>query len=176
MFVPRFFLFLTPLVFTGISVLLPKITDNYSSSKYSPYQLIQIFVIYITIYICFGVTATLLGRNNYRLDHWNDAAQTSICSQKICGFVLNDPFVDYMASIQYNAIANFLLRANGKTEIGWVAIKPQELKNWLSNNRDTNFVYVNSTRPVLNLKELTNTFNLNCTTVVTQPTTVVCQR
>ncbi|MEY3786448.1 MAG: hypothetical protein RLZ75_653 [Pseudomonadota bacterium] len=183
MFVPRHFLFLTPLVFTGISVLLPKIADNYSSSKYSPYQLMQILVIYITIYICFGVVTTLQKGNNYRLVmNWNDAAKTSICSQKTCGFVIADfsggSFVDSITSNQYNAFANFLLRANGKKKISWVAIKPKYLENWIANNRDIPFVYVNNKVPIniLNLDKLINTYSLSCTTVPTEPSVSVCQR
>jgi len=176
MFVPRYMFFLAPLLFTGISVFLPKIAVNYFASENSPYRSMQLLVSLITIYICFGLATTLKDGKKYRLLHWNDAAKTSICSQNICGFVLDDPVIPYATLTQYNALANFLLRANGKREISWVAILPRDLENWISNNRSTPFVYVQSSRPALNIKELSNAFSLSCTTVVTQPAAFVCQK
>ena len=177
MFVPRYMMFLSPLLFTPISIFLPKITNNYFCNKYGSMQSIQILTFSMTIYVCFGIISTLQSGKYYRLEHWNNAAQYSICSKRTCGFILDMDFQAYMTSSQYNALANFLLRTNGTTDISWTAIYSKDIENWLSNHRDTPLIYVKSTyAPKKHLNDLISKFNLHCTTSEIQPSVFLCQR
>lgn len=158
MFVPRYAIFLAPVLFLGLSSWLGAGLNQSSSTwKVRSFALIGL----ILVSSCCSIFETISVGPSLRPLGWDVISFNSICARMNCGFVLDDPILPFTPDKAYHQFANFPVQYRNQ-EVNWEAIRPEKLDVWLEENPGKPFIYVQSSRPVIDIHEFTVKHNLIC--------------
>jgi hypothetical protein len=170
MFAPRYAVFLAPVLFLGLSSWLGAWLSQSSSAREVKSSAVIGLVI---VSSCCSVFDTINIGPHLRPLGWDVISYNSICASINCGFVLDDPIIPFTPDTAYHQISNFPVQYRN-SRVEWEAVRPEKLDNWLDENPDKPFIYVRSSRPVVDIHELMAKKKLLCTREDRQPASYLC--